>query len=205
MKKQQIKDIKQNPIEEFCEIYEAFIERAGADKLLDYLKKSDFCTAPASTRFHLAEESGLIKHSINVYKRLVSLVEKEYGEDWENVYSHETVALVSLLHDACKIGTYKVDYRNVKDSTGAWVKEPFYKVEEDLPYGHGEKSVYIVSGFIRLSREEAMAINWHMGGFDERAKSFALSSAMAKYPLAVMLHTADFLATYLDEKSIEGK
>jgi hypothetical protein len=192
-----------NIADEFFEIYETFIERAGADKLLAYLKGSDFCTAPASTRFHLAEKGGLIKHSVNVYKRLVRLMEEEFGENWEDVYTHETVAIVSLLHDVCKIGTYQVDYKNVKDSTGAWVKEAFYKVSEELPYGHGEKSVYIISGFIRLSREEAMAINWHMGGFDERAKSYSLSAAMAKYPLCVLLHSADFLATYLDEKANE--
>ena len=99
-----------------------------------------------------------------------------------------------------------MDYRNVKNKdTGAWEKVPYYKVEDKLPYGHGEKSVYIIGGFMRLTREEAMAINWHMGGFDDRARggSFAVSAAFRDYPLAVLTHTADFLATYLDEKKAE--
>ena len=188
--------------EEFLEIYETFIERAGADKLLTYLKNSDFFTAPASTRFHLSKEGGLVEHSLNVYKRLLRLMEFEYGENWEDVYSHETIAIVALLHDVCKVGIYKVDYKNAKNENGVWEKIPFYKTEDDLPYGHGEKSVYIINGFIRLTREEAMAINWHMGGFDERCKggSYTIASAMVKYPLAVLLQTADYTATYLDEK-----
>ena len=191
--------------EEFLEIYEAFIERDGADKLLNYLSSTDFFTAPASTKFHLATECGLVQHSINVYKRLVRLMELEYGEDWEDKYPHETVALVSLLHDVCKIGMYKVDYKNSKNENGVWEKVPFYKVEDDLPYGHGEKSVYIINGFLRLTREEAMAINWHMGGFDDRAKggSFVIAKAMEKYPLAVLLHLSDYMATYLDEKAAD--
>ena len=189
--------------EEFLEIYEAFIERAGAEKLLDYLKTTDFFTAPASTKFHLDREGGLVEHSVNVYKRLTRLVENEYGGNWEDVYSHETVAIVGLLHDVCKANIYKTDYRNVKNADGAWEKKPYYVVEDDLPYGHGEKSVYIINGFLRLTREEAMAINWHMGGFDDRAKggSFSIAGAYAAYPLAVLLHMSDMSATYLDEKT----
>ena len=84
---------------------------------------------------------------------------------------------------------------------GVWETKPYYAVDDPLPYGHGEKSVYIINGFLRLTREEAMAINWHMGSFDDRAKggSFAIANAYRRYPLAVMTHMADFSATYLDE------
>lgn len=184
----------------FIEIYEANIKRDGAAALLDYLKVSDFFTAPASTRFHLVMESGLCLHSINVYNRLLALVKLEYGEDWQRTVSAETVAICGLLHDVCKIGMYTIDYRNVKKESG-WEKVPFYTINEELPYGHGEKSVYIINGFIRLTREEAMAINWHMGGFDDRAKggSFSISQAYGKYPLAVLTNMADMSASYLDE------
>lgn len=189
---------------EFISTYRALIKREGADKLLDYLMtKSDFFTAPASSKFHNDFEGGLLSHSLNVYYRLVKLLEGEYGDAWREVYSPESVAIVGLLHDVCKVNYYTVDYRNVKNKdTGAWEKVPYYKVEDTLPYGHGEKSVYIIGGFMRLTREEAMAINWHMGGFDDRARggSFTVSQAFRDYPLAVMTHTADFLATYLDEK-----
>ena len=187
---------------EFINIYRTFIKREGADKLLDYLlTKSDFFTAPASSKFHNDFEGGLLSHSVNVYYRLLRLVESEYGENWKEVVSPESVAIVGLLHDVCKINYYKVSYRNVKKD-GAWEQQPFYTIEDELPYGHGEKSVYIISGFMRLTREEAMAINWHMGGFDDRVKggSYTVGHAFEKYPLAVLAHSADFLATYFDEK-----
>lgn len=192
---------------DFITAYRANIKREGADKLLEYLaNKSDFFTAPASSKFHSDFEGGLCSHSVNVYNRLIALLEAEYGDSWKDLYSPETVAIVGLLHDVCKINYYEVDFRNVKNKdTGAWEKVPYYRVEDKLPYGHGEKSVYIISGFMRLTREEAMAINWHMGGFDDRVRggSYTVGVAFQQYPLAVLAHTADFLATYLDEKKDE--
>ena len=185
---------------EFISLYTKHIKRDGADKLLDYLVSNDFFTAPASARFHAAEEGGLCYHSINVYNRLVKLVKGDLGEDYHKTYSDETLAICGLLHDLCKVNYYAIEMRNVKEN-GGWVQKPFYKVEERFPYGHGEKSVFIASQFVKLTAEEAMAINWHMGGFDERVKggSYALSDAYAKYKLALYLHTADILATYVDE------
>ncbi len=189
-----------NAKSEFCEIYLSVIRRDGADKLLDYLQNNDFFTAPASARYHLAESGGLCQHSINVYKRLKQLVEREYGEEYSRIYSDETLAVCGLLHDLCKVNYYVTEMRNVKEGN-EWVKKPFFKVEEKFPYGHGEKSVFIISQYMRLSAEEAMAINWHMGGFDERVKggSYAFSEALAKFKLALLLHIADLEATYLDE------
>ncbi|MFA5449965.1 MAG: HD domain-containing protein [Clostridia bacterium] len=190
--------------QEFIEIYNANIKREGADKLLEYLLSSDFFTAPASTRFHLAEEGGLVEHSLNVYKRLKKLVEWEYGENFEEHISAESIAICGLLHDLCKVDFYRIDYRNVKTPEGVWEKRPYYTIEEKLPYGHGEKSVYIINGFLRLTREEALAINWHMGGFDDRVRagSYAIAGAYTMYPLCVFLSTADLMASYLDESRV---
>lgn len=187
--------------EEFLSIFDANIKREGIEKLRQYLLNSNFFTSPASTRYHCAYEGGLCEHSINVYKRLLQNAKTNYGENYESVISNETIAIVSLLHDLCKIDFYKTDYRNVKEN-GVWVQKPYYVKEEGLPYGHGEKSVYIINGFIRLTREEALAINWHMGGFDARVKGGdgSISEAYAKYPLTVLLHVSDLEATYLDEK-----
>ncbi len=187
--------------DDFLKIYNNCIKREGSDKLLAFLESSDFFTAPASTRYHSAFEGGLCSHSINVYKRLLFNVQNEFGEEWEKHYSHETVAICSLLHDLCKVGYYKKDFRNVKEN-GQWVKKEIYVREEVLPYGHGEKSVYILHSFIKLTREEAVAINWHMGGFDSRVKGGdgSISEAYDKFPLAIMLHVSDIEATYLDEK-----
>lgn len=187
-----------NAKNEFIDIYTTYVKRDGADKLLDYLTNSDFFTAPASARFHLAEEGGLCQHSVNVYKRLRKIIAEEYGEN--SPYLDETVAICGLLHDVCKVNFYAVDYRNSKEN-GVWVKVPYYRVDEKFPYGHGEKSVFILTQYIRLTAEEAMAINWHMGGFDERVKggSYSLSEAMAKYKLVLLMHVADLQASYLDE------
>ena len=173
------------------------IKRDGIEALLSWLEASDFFTAPASTKFHLSEEGGLCAHSINVYERLVRLCEAEWGEDG---FNRESVAIIGLFHDLCKTNIYKVEMRNVKEN-GEWVQKPYFAVDDSLPYGHGEKSVYMLSGFMKLTREEAMAINWHMGGFDLRvqAGSYDYSKAYNKYPLALMVHLADMQATFLDE------
>ena len=186
--------------EDFIAIYKQEIRREGGDALLEYLKKSDFFTAPASTRFHLAEEGGLCAHSLNVYYRLKELDANE-AKPWAENVSDETVAICGLLHDVCKTGTYKVDYKNQKQPDGSWAQVPYYTIEEVLPYGHGEKSVYIINGFMRLTREEAMAINWHMGGFDERNSKGGkvMAAAYEKFPLCVLVHAADLMASYLDE------
>ena len=184
----------------YIEIYNKYITRDGSQQLLDYLQKSDFFTAPASSQFHSAFEGGLCFHSIKVFERFLQMIKTEYGDNFEEKVSMETIAICALLHDLCKIDTFKIDTRN-KKVDGQWVQVPFYTVEDTLPYGHGEKSVYIISGFMRLTREEAMIINWHMGGFDARVKggSYSLSEAFYRFPLAVMFHTCDMLATYLDE------
>ena len=173
------------------------IKRDGIEALLSWLEASDFFTAPASTKFHLSEEGGLCAHSINVYERLVRLCEAEWGEDG---FNRESVAIIGLFHDLCKTNIYKVEMRNIKEN-GEWVQKPYFTVDDSLPYGHGEKSAYMLSGFMKLTREEAMAINWHMGGFDLRvqAGSYDYSKAYNKYPLALMVHLADMQATFLDE------
>ena len=193
--------IEQNR-EDFINILLANVNREGVDKFIDWLNTSDFFTAPASTKYHLCEEGGLCQHSLNVYERLEKLMITEYGEDG---YNKESVALCGLLHDICKANYYKVDYRNVKNEDGVWVKQPYYTVDDQLPYGHGEKSVYIINGFIRLTREEAIAINWHMGGFDTRVQggSIDYNKAYNKYPLALMTHIAHLQATFLDESEID--
>ena len=186
---------------QFTDIYSQFISRDGAAEMLEYLNKSDFFSAPASAKFHMAEVGGLCLHSINVYNRLRALVRAEYGEKYVDVYSEETIAVCGLLHDVCKVNYYAIEMRNVKED-GGWVKKPFFKVDERFPYGHGEKSVFIINQYMKLSAEEAMAINWHIGGFDARVLggSYSLSDAYAKFKLALLLHIADLEATYLDEE-----
>lgn len=182
----------------FMAIYNEKIKRKGADKLLAWLENQDFFTAPASTRYHAAYEGGLVEHSLNVYHVLMERFDPEKD-------SEESFAIVSLLHDVCKTGFYAIEMRNRKNKQGQWESVPFYTIDDQFPYGHGEKSVYLIERFMRLTTEEAVAIRWHMGGFDEavRGGSFALAHAYEKYPLAVKLHMADLEATYLREQRRE--
>ncbi len=187
--------------EEFIKIFQENIKREGAAELLEWIKKTDFFVAPASTKFHSAVAGGLCYHSLQTYKRFKQNLENEYGEELKNKVTDETIAIISLLHDICKIDCYKLDYRNVKVNN-EWTKQPYYSYNEQLPYGHGEKSVYMISGFMKLTREEALAINWHMGGFDARVLggSYSLGTAFSQYPLCVIFHISDIQASYLDEK-----
>jgi len=185
--------------DEFLKIYTENIHRDGADKLLEWLKKSDFFTAPASAKYHSAHEGGLCEHSVNVYRRLNSAVTSSKVEiiNPKGISISETVAVCGLLHDICKVNFYTTSTRNVKnEQTGQWEKQPYYTVDDKVPYGHGEKSVYIISGFMHLTREEAFAIRFHMGDYADRNTP----KAFRMFPLALMLHIADLEATFLDEK-----
>ena len=183
--------------ERFLEIFHREVTREGSQKLLEWLEGTDFFTAPASTRYHCACASGLVMHSLSVYD---VMMEKHFTQGEDN---RESFALCALLHDLCKAQYYKISTRNVKnEQTGQWEKQPFYSVEDSFPYGHGEKSVFLIERFVRLKPAEATAIRWHMGGFDDAARGgcFAISLAYEKYPLAVKLHLADLESTYLREK-----
>lgn len=186
---------------EFIEIYKENITRPGSDKLLNYLisEQSDFFTAPCSTRFHGSYAGGLVQHSINVYNCLKDYLSRQRTKDVYGMeYTNESIALTALLHDVCKMNFYSVDYRNAKNEQGVWEKIPYYTINDQLPYGHGEKSVYIVSGFMRLTREEAFAIRYHMGfsGIEDRN---SIGKAFEMFPLAFALSVADMEATYFLE------
>ena len=186
--------------EELIELYTQHIRREGSGALLDYLQnKSDFFTAPASAKFHGSYAGGLCEHSVNVYHCLRDYLERDRVRELYGLeYPEESVALVSLLHDVCKTGCYKPGSRNVKGPDGKWQSVPTFFYEDSLPYGHGEKSVYILSGFLRLTREEAMAIRWHMGFSGEEDKRL-VGQALEQFPLAFALSVADMEATYFLE------
>lgn len=189
--------------ERFLDIYKTAIKREGSDELLDFLLSpaSDFFTAPASARFHSSYEGGLCEHSLNVYDCLKSYLETErVKQGFGFSYSEESIAIVSLLHDLCKINVYKKGFRNVKDDKGVWQRVDTFEYDDKLPYGHGEKSVYMISGYMKLTREEAFAIRYHMG-YSSTEDPRNVSLAFEMFPLAFALSTADSEATYF----IEGK
>ncbi len=183
----------------FIETVKNNIKRDGIDRLLDYLEGTDFFSAPASTRFHGAHAGGLLMHSLNVYYCLKDYLSRERTKEiYRMDYSDETIAIVALLHDVCKINVYKEGFRNIKDESGVWQKVPTYEFDDKMPYGHGEKSVYIINGYMRLTREEAFAIRYHMGFSGVEDKN-TIGRVMEQFPLAFALCTADMEATYYME------
>lgn len=170
------------------------VEREGISQLMEWLDSTDFYTAPASTRFHGSHEGGLVEHSIAVHGRLHELTSL-----YNIQASNETIAIVALFHDLCKVGMYKTEMRWRKDANNQWEQYPTYKRDEDFKFGgHGSKSMYIVQNFMKLTPEEAVAINCHMGQWDATTYS-DVSSAYEDCPLAWALHVADEAATYINK------
>lgn len=167
------------------------VKRDGIDKLINWLENSTFFVDPASSNYHCNYEGGLCQHSLNVYNRLKELTGKD----------DDTIKIVGLLHDICKVGTYETYSKNVKDVRGQWTSVLAYRYKKsNLPYGHGEKSVFMISQFIKLSKEEALAIRWHMGAYEPKELYNELGEAQSLYPLVILVNTADLLATKIDEK-----
>lgn len=191
-----------NRKEDFIRLFTQHIKRPGATELLAWLESSDFFQAPASTRFHGNYEGGLCEHSVNVWEELVRL-KRAYPEVKA---TSESAAIVSLLHDLCKIGCYKPELKSRKtgrtkrDGKPEWEDYIGYTFDEDFCYGgHGSKSVFLVQQYIDLLPEEAVAINCHMGPWDRSPSDYSLGNAYERYPLAWLLHVADESATYIRE------
>ncbi len=178
--------------EKFIELLRS-TNREGIEDLISFLEKTDFFKAPASTRFHGSYEGGLVEHSLKVYE---ILDHKAKNNVLNLEIPDDTVKIVSLLHDICKLNFYKVDYRNAKNSLGEWEKVPYYTVDDTIPYGHGEKSVMMISEYIKLTPEEKYSIRWHMGYTEPKELYNTIGAAYKKYPLALMMHEADLEATY---------
>ena len=194
-----------NPKKEFITIFKEHIHRDGADKLLEYLmsERSDFFTAPASTKFHGDYDMGLVTHSVNVYHCLKDyLARARCLSEYNMNYSDETIALVALLHDVCKINCYHKYLRNVKNEEGVWEQVAAFNFEDPEPFGHGEKSVFLISQFLRLTNEEAYAIRFHMG-FSEEGSGRIAGRTFEKYPLALALNVADMEASYYVDDKVE--
>ena len=169
------------------------VKREGIENLIEFIEKTDFFKAPASTKFHGSYEGGLVEHSLKVYEILKHKVETNI----EPIQvAEESIIIIALLHDICKANFYKVDYRNAKNALGVWEKVPYYAVEDTIPYGHGEKSVMMITEYMKLTPEEKYCIRWHMGFTEPKEQYTTLVLAYKKYPLALLTHEADLEATY---------
>lgn len=176
------------------------VKRPGIEKLIEWLNKNDYFAAPASTMYHSNYEGGLAQHSLNVYK----VLNKKREQYPELGMTEENAIICGLLHDLCKVNFYKVTTRNKKnETTGKWEQVPFYKVDDQVPLGHGEKSIIILSTFIKLTLDEMYAIRAHMGGYEPKENWNMVSGCWNRNKWAVLLHSADLEASYIYEEHQE--
>ncbi|NFD31014.1 HD domain-containing protein [Clostridium botulinum] len=178
------------------------VERKGIDRVIKYLEESDFFVAPASTRFHGNYQGGLAEHSLNVYELF-----KEKNKRFDFGLSEDTMKIVALLHDTCKINFYTVYDKNVNIAAAGekpkWIKMPAYGVNDLLPIGHGEKSVIILQQLMPLTKDEVLMIRWHMGGYEPKENLNNVSAAWNICNAAVALNTADLESSYILEEHFE--
>lgn len=196
------------------------IKRQNSDieGLINKLENSDFFTAPASTQYHCNYVGGLCEHSLNVYDQLVKLINLEYprfipdsnGEmievdDYKYPFDQDSAIIVGLLHDISKMNYYEVAERNAKDESGNWIKVPYIKTRDArdrfIYSSHGVNSEYMIGRFIPLYLDESIAIINHMGGKEagNSTNDSTLSEIFNRYPLAILTHAADMLATFFVE------
>ena len=183
---------------DYMQLMQEVFESKGASekqwsRFENWITQTDFFNAPASTRFHGSFEGGLCEHHVDVYNETVDLLTlpKFKGVDPASAY------LVALVHDFCKIGLYEPYMRNVKnDETGQWEKVMAFKYDKaQYPFGHGVASMYIANQFIRLTREESLAIRWHMGSYRCHKDDMSeLQDSNERYPLVLLLQFADQLS-----------
>lgn len=181
--------------------------REGMDEVIGQLEELGFFQAPASSKFHLNHEGGLLEHSLNVCKVGLMLREQMLAlkPDLEESLNKESVIIAALLHDICKADIYQKCIRKRKDRLGQWVDYETYELDySDFPLGHGEKSVIVLLRMgLDLSDDEIMAIRWHMSAWDLPFQSLDLKAnfdtAKRLCPLCSLIQAADGLASNLLE------
>lgn len=191
----------------FLGLFKVYVQREGWQDLLQQVEtRTDFFTAPASTRHHGAYEEGLLDHSLHVCYRLHDL--RRTLANQHIVLSEESCTICALLHDICKANQYHKEKKWQKNDVGQWEEKMMYVFKDDMPLGHGEKSVMMILPYMRLTAEEQLAIRWHMGRFDTAADSYnglqTLGAAQRAYPLVTALHLANMMATWFDETEYDG-
>ena len=195
--------------EKFLEIYRENITRPGAEEFLKWLESTDFFTAPASSKNHLAQPGGLAVHSLNVWRRLREIAVRDMtdrnapGVRQLSEAEEETVAILGLLHDVCKVGVYHQTDPFKAAMEGKLDTMAPYEFRDTFPLGHGEKSLFLITCHMALTEEEALAIRWHMGAYDDAVKggSRSMTEAMNLTPWVWRLQEADMCAAWIDERS----
>ena len=193
--------------EEFIELLRS-TNRDGVEDCIVDLQELGFFEAPASTKFHLNEEGGLVQHSLNLCHVALKVRESmiELDDSLRELLPKDSVIISTLLHDVCKADIYKKAIKRQKNAYGMWTDVPGYDVDySNFPVGHGEKSVIVLlrSG-LDLTDDEIIAIRWHMQAWDLAFQSAEakvnLNTAKQICPLLTLIQVADGLASNLLER-----
>lgn len=176
--------------------YDDLMVRKGSNELWDFLlNHSDYFTAPASSKYHCVFAGGLSIHSWLVYQNLLKMLEDDSLPPIE--LSAESAFIITVFHDLCKTLFYsnkEWKWRKGEESGARWHKQRLWTVDDQIPLGHGERSLYMLQNFIRVHKEEALAIRHHLGYLDPAAHQgwpCSTAHAMNKYPLTFVAHLAD--------------
>lgn len=183
------KDFCETQKQHFMELWQQYVQRRlGAIDFAKWLESTDFFVAPASTKYHGAFPGGLAAHSVEVAEETLRLLDMHGAPDLRG-----SAVLCALVHDVCKTNYYKEGTKRQKGLDGEWHDMRTYSVQDKLPLGHAEKSIYLVQRYMSLSEKEAVAIRWHMGAYCDQQQYSAMGQAFDTNPLALFLHLADMI------------
>lgn len=185
-----MEQIARDPRADFLAVYNRSIGRNGRTALLYWLEnETDFFTAPASSLREITVRDMTDRNAPGV--RQLSEAEEE------------TVAILGLLHDVCKADVYHQTDPFKAAMEGKLATMAPYEFRDPFPLGHGEKSLFLITRHMALTEEEALAIRWHMGAYDDAVKggSRSMTEAMNLTPWVWRLQEADMCAAWIDERS----
>lgn len=187
------KNIAQDNFDEFMTIVQSIQFKRNPDKFIQFLTQGDFFITVAARAHHDNVPGGLYNHSKKVFNsmRILNKVSKEK-------YSDQSLFYMSFGHDICKINMYKEKQQWYKDQNNKWQSKPGWQIVDDFPVGHGQKSIILMLKYVQLTKEQMLAIRWHMGGFDDYVRDyigrFTYDAAQDMTPLTRMLHIADLMS-----------
>lgn len=181
--------------------------REGIENVIMQLRSMDFYKCPASTKYHGNYEGGLLDHSLLVCSVAIGIYEsmsKISAKKMETI-SRDNIIISALLHDVCKANYYQKGTKNVKID-GSWKLVETYEVDDQFPFGHGDKSVVLLSMWgLKMTTSEMLAIKWHMANFDlpygQAQKTFLEAKMMC--PLVSIILSADNLSSQVLEDTME--
>lgn len=206
-KKNNREDMAMNCKDEFLKLLRS-TEREGVEYVIEELEELGFFKAPASTKFHLNYEGGLVEHSLNVCKAALNIRKAlvEMDDSLLELLPKDSVIIAALLHDTCKADVYRPTMKREKNQYGSWSDVPGFDVDySNFPLGHGEKSVIVLLRCgLDLTDDEIMAIRWHMNAWDLPFQSADIKNNYNKAkeicPLLSLIQSADCLASNLIER-----